>query len=339
MADPRLLLIRMGSLGDVVHALPTASALRDSFPGARIDWAIEPKWTRILLGNPGINEQIPIDRKSAGGIVAAVRRLRAAKYTAAIDFQSLYKSALVALASGARRRIGFPASYAREGLAARLYTDCVHPRGAHKVSHNLTLAEYAGARPSPPRFPLAILDEDENRVDHELRSIGIRDFFVLNPGGGWRSKCWPPERYGDLHRRLVERCGWRGIVCCGPGEEELGREVVRAAGQPSPALLQLGLGPLLALLRRARFVVSADTGPLHLAAALRVPVIALFGPTDPSRNGPYGWRASGGVVLRNPQFAETTYRRGANYSPSMLSITVEQVLDAAERCTQAHSHS
>lgn len=331
MADLRFLLVRMGSMGDVIHAIPAASALRDTFPGARIDWAIDPKWTRLLEGNPDITEVIAADRKSASGVAATVRKMRAAQYTCAIDFQALYKSALLAFVSGATRRIGFQSSYAREGLASLLYTDCLNPRGPHKVDHNLTLAEFAGAKKSAPRVPVAIRAEDEDRATRELAAHSLTDFYVLNPGGGWLSKCWPAQRYGELYRTLAQRYGWRGVVTFGPGEEVLAREVVQAAGDPAPAAILLGLGPLMALMRRARFVVSADTGPLHLAAALDVPVIGLFGPTDPARNGPYSLNASRHIVLRNPQNCETTYRRGTTYSPAMLSLGVSQVADAIAR--------
>lgn len=328
MAEPRILLVRLGSLGDIIHALPSAAALRDTFPNARIDWAVESKWARLLRGNPDITNVVVVDRGKPGGFRAAMRQIRAVGYDCAIDFQALYKSALLAFASGAPRRIGFKSSYAREGLAAALYTERLNPRGPHKVDHNFTLAECAGARVLSGRFPVGVNPEDEEQVGRELANQRVSDFFVLNPGGGWLSKCWPAARYGELHRRIADRFGWRGVVTFGPGEESLAREVISAAGNPSPVALPLGLGPLTALLRRAKFVVSADTGPLHLAAALGAAVIGLYGPTDPSRNGPYGARD---VVVRNPHASVTTYRRGASYSPAMLSITVDQVLDAIER--------
>jgi ADP-heptose:LPS heptosyltransferase len=291
----------------------------------------------LLEGNPDLIEVIPFDSRSAGGVVAAVRKLRAGQYTCAIDFQSLYKSAFLAFASGAPRRVGFVSSYAREGLASFLYTERVNPRGAHKVEHNLALVESLGVRKSKPRFAFTIHPEDEQRVAGELAVHGLDEFFVLNPGGGWRSKCWPAERYGELHRVLAERHGWRGVVTFGPGEEDLARRVADAAGNSRPAAIALGLGPLMALMRRARFVVSADTGPLHLAAALGAPVVGLFGPTDPSRNGPYPMDSSGTIVVRNPRFCETTYRRGDSYSPAMLSITVGQVFEAINRLLGARS--
>jgi lipopolysaccharide heptosyltransferase I len=338
MPDARFLLVRLGSLGDVIHALPAASALRDAFPGARIDWLVEPQWRRLLEGNPDLTEIISLEKKSAAGLVTTIRKLRAANYTCAVDFQGLYKSALPAFASGAPRRIGFPSTYAREGFVSFLYTDRINPRGAHKVDHNLTLAEAAGAdaRPLSPRFPLTPRPEDEKQVTQELARNNIADFYVLNPGGGWRSKCWPPERYGELHHRLAVQHGWRAVITFGPGEEKLAQELISAAGSRPPIAIPLGLGPLMALLRRAKFVVSADTGPVHLASALGTPVVGLYGPTDPARNGPYaGPNQIQSIVIRNPSKSETTYRRGASYSSPMLSITVDQVADAVARLVSA----
>ena len=324
----RFLLVRLSSLGDVIHALPAASALRDAFPEAQIDWVIDARWQRLLEGNPDLSEVIAFDRKQAGALSSLIRKLRAAQYTCAIDFQGLYKSALLALASGAPCRIGFQSSYAREGLVAGFYTDRLNPHGPHKVDHNRTLVERAGARLGPPRFPLAIRPEDDEVVTRELQNRGVTDFYVLNPGGGWLSKCWPAERYGELHRKLAQRHGWHGVVTVGPGEENLAHDLIHAAGNEPPVEIPLALGPLMALLRRAKFMVSADTGPLHLASALGTPVVGLFGPTDPARNGPF---SPADISVRNPRHSITTYARGASYSPAMLSITVDQVVDAIER--------
>jgi heptosyltransferase I len=329
MAEARFLLVRLGSMGDIIHALPSAAALRDAFPDAQIDWAVEPRWTRLLKNNPDLNNVVSANRKSLAGMLATLQAVRSPGYTCAVDFQALYKSALLAFASGAPRRIGFTSSYAREGLASVLYNDRFNPRGPHKVDHNLTLVEAAGARkPQAPRFSLAIDAEDEAVLRNDLSKRQIGEYFVLNPGGGWISKCWPASRYRELHSKLATRFGWRGIVSFGHGEENLARGVIQGADDPSPVAIPLPLGPLMALLRCAKFVVSADTGPLHLASALGAPVVGLYGPTDPSRNGPY---SGADVVVRNPHASVTTYRREASYSSAMLSITVDQVLDAVER--------
>jgi heptosyltransferase-1 len=330
MTDQRFLLIRLGSMGDVIHAIPAASALRDTFPSARIDWAIEPKWTPLLQGNPDISNVIAVDRKSAGGVLGTIRTLRAAHYDCVIDFQALYKSAILAYASSAPKRIGFQSSYAREAFASHFYTDRFNPSGPHKIDHNLTLARHAGAGNFPLRFPMLLSPDDEKSLAEKLAARNLQEFFVLNPGGGWRSKCWPASRYGELHCKLAEKYGWRSVVTCGPGEENLAREVIGSADEKNPPEpLQLNLGELKVLMRRAKFVVSADTGPLHLACALDTPAIGLYGPTDPARNGPFSRED---VVVRNPRGTVTTYRRGDDFAPSMLSITVDQVVEAvAER--------
>lgn len=338
MADDRFLLVRLGSLGDIIHTLPAAAALRDSCPGARVDWVVEAKWLALLAGNPDLNQVIALDRDSWGAIRGCVAQLRKAAYTCALDFQGLYKSAVLAWFSGAPKRIGWSREYVREGLATLLYTHCVAPAGPHKVEHNLTLAESAGApesgarpnraRRAAVRFPLQVSPEAEAQVARLLEPHDLRDYFVLSPGGGWQSKCWPAEQYGRLHRRIVERHALRGVVSFGPDERALGEAVRAAAGTPEPLVVAMNLPQLMAVLRRAKFFVGGDTGPLHLAVALGTPVVGLYGPTDPARNGPY---SSADVVVRNARPEETTYKRDDRYSPSMLSITVEQVLAAVER--------
>lgn len=328
MADVSFLIVRLGSLGDIVHTLPAAAALRASFPQARIDWVVESKWLPLLAGNPDVNQAIPLDRSSWSALRARVGRLRAARYDCVLDFQGLYKSAVLARLTGAPKRIGWDRRYAREGGAALFYTHPVVPTAAHVVDQNLELAQSAGARRGAVRFPLPACTQADREFDQYLAAQNLRDYFVLSPDGGWRAKCWPPERYGELHRRLAERLSLRGVVNYGPGEESLAEAVRSAAGQPEPVLFSASLDGLLALLRGAKFFVGGDTGPLHLAVALGTPVIGLYGPTDPARNGPY---SKSDVVIRNAGPDETTYRRGDDYSPSMLSITVGQVAAAIKQ--------
>jgi heptosyltransferase-1 len=331
MADERFLIVRVGSLGDIVHTLPAVAALRDSFPQARIEWVVERQWRALLEGNPDLSEVIALDRRSWSGALACLRRLRVGRYTCALDFQGLYKSALLAFFSGAPERIGFDRRHARERAAPFLYTRQVMPAGTHVIEHNLSLAEAAGAGRTAIRFPLPVSADADAFLDRELAARGLRDFFVLSPGGGWSSKRWPTERFGELHRELARRTGWRGVVSFSPGEAALAERVRAAAGSPEPVLLPMNLAQLMAALRRAKFVVAGDTGPLHLASALGVRVVGLYGPTDPARNGPYSPQD---IVVRNAKPGETTYRRGNEPAPSMLSIEVAQVLEAVERRLQ-----
>ncbi len=327
MADTsldRLLILRLGSMGDIIHTLPAVAALRDAFPAARLDWLIERKWLPLLASNPALAAPVPLDR-SLAGTLAAVRRLRRNAYTCAIDFQGLYKSALFAYLSAAPRRIGLGRAYARESAAALFYTQAVAPSGTHVVEQFLSIAAAAGARSGPARFPLVIPESAQSGIAHRLQAQGVTSYFVVCPGGGWRSKCWPPERYGELCRALEENRGLRAVINFGPGEEALAETVCRAAAPASPLRFETDIPQLMALLSRARLVVAADTGPLHLAVALGAPVVALFGPTNPRRNGPY---SPADVVVHNALLSENTHHRGRDFAASMLSITVEQVLAA-----------
>jgi ADP-heptose:LPS heptosyltransferase len=230
--------------------------------------------------------------------------------------------------------VGFHSAAAREGGASLFYNRRVSPPHAHRIEKNLALAAAIGAPPAFPdaaparRFPLRISPDADASVAQTLRSQGVASYFMLSPGGGWLSKCWPAERFGELHRRLAARLGWRGMVSYGPGERPLAEAVLASAGSPAPLLLELDLPQLMAALRGARFFVGGDTGPLHLSVALGTPVVGLYGPTDPVQTGPYSRED---VVVRNARPEETTYNRGSSYAPSMLAISVEQVEEAVTR--------
>lgn len=328
MDEQHFLILRMSALGDIIHTLPAVSALRETFPEAKIDWLVDQKWAPILEGNSCVDRVITMNRTSWTDVIAGARRLRKARYTTAIDFQSLYRSAILGWISGAKRRLGFDAHYSRESGAALFYTEIIAPHRAHKIEHNLELAEAAGARLREIRFPLPIAPEATEKVKQILAGHGVREYFVLSPGGGWGSKCWPAERYGELHRALAKRYGWRGVLSFGPAERDLAETVRRTAGEPEPLVRMFDLKELIALLRGAKFVVAGDTGPLHLASALGAPVVGLYGPTDPARNGPYSPRD---IVVRKARPEETTYRRDKTPSSAMLAISVEDVLDAVDR--------
>ena len=327
MAEKRFLVLRMSALGDIVHTLPAVHALREAFPSARIDWLVDEKWAPILAGNRDISNVISMNRGSWRNVTRTIVRLRRTRYDMAIDFQSLYRSAIIGWLSGATERIGFDAQYSRERGAAFFYTRHVQPKRAHKIEHNLELVESVGARAEKIEFPLGDDAVAADEVKRILCGNGVQEYFVLSPGGGWVSKCWPAERYGELARALTERYSWTCVVSFGPGEEGLAETVRRSAGPPEPFVQRFNLKQLVPLLRRAKFVVAGDTGPLHLASALGTPVVGLYGPTDPARNGPF---SPGGMVVRKTGY-ETTYQRGKAFSESMLAISVDDVLQAVGR--------
>ncbi len=328
MADQRFLLVRLGSLGDIIFTLPTVAALRDTFPSAQIDWLVDARWRSLVEGNPDLTEAIVLPDRSAGTFIACGKALRAREYSCAIDIQALYKSAVLARISGAPQRIGFTREFVRERGAEWFYTQRIAPREPHMVEQNLALAYAAGAKRGTPRFPLQISPQARVFADQTLTRFGLNDFGVLSLGGGWLSKCWPAARFGELAKQLFERHGLRFLINCGPGESEMAREATAAAGPAAPQIIEAELGQLMEFLRRAKIVVAADSGPLHLAVALGTPVVGLFGPTSPARNGPY---CKADIVVRNAGKADTTYKRNNAYSSAMLSITVDQVVDAVER--------
>ena len=330
----RILLVRLGSLGDIIHALPVAATLRAAFPGAHIAWLADQRWRPLVDLVDGLNGVLSVPRDGWSGIREGIRNVRSEHFECVVDVQGLYKSAVLARLSGAPLRVGFDRTSAREGGAAMFYNVRVAPKFGHRIDKNLALAAALGAPPPVPGtpaaqlFPLRVPQPAEDAVREMLRTRGVSRYFMLSPGGGWLSKCWPAERYGELHRRLASRLGYGGVVTYGPGERPLAEALRAAAGAPEPLLLELDLPHLMAALRGAQVFVAADTGPLHVAVALGTPVVGLYGPTDPAQTGPYS-RVD--LVVRNAQPHETTYSRADSYAPSMLSITVEQVEEAVAR--------
>lgn len=327
--DERFLVVRLTALGDILHTVPAVAALRAAHRNARIDWVVERKWAPVLEGSPALNEVIPFDRRSLWGAVECVQRLRENRYTCAIDFQGLYKSSVLAGLSGAPRRIGFERSSAREEGAAMFYTERVAPAGRHVTELNYSLAEQAGAsRPAAPEYPLRVPAGGAASIRARLHDLGITgEYMVVGPGGSWRAKCWPADRYGELCRELGKRSDVRIVVIHGPGEKSAAEEVLRAAAPARPAILATTIEELMGLLAHARFLIAADSGPLHLAAALGTPVVGLYGPTDPARNGPF---VPGAIIVHKARPEEISYKRRAEYSAAMLRITVDDVLAAAD---------
>ena len=340
----RLLIVRLGSMGDIIHTLPAATALRLAFPEASIGWLVEERWAELLctLPEPRSGLRSPrrplVDRvhtvntktwrnsllsmQTWEQIAAGLSELRAQRYEVAVDFQGAVRSAVLARLSGAP--VVYGVTQPRENVASMFYTRQVIAHGSHVVEQNLSLAEAVAHRPL--EMPKVDFPHD-NSVDKQLedRLQPGRDFALLNPGAGWGAKQWPADRYGYVARRLAED-SVKSLINFGPGEESL----VHAAESSSEGTAQgltSSLTELIALTRRARIFVGGDTGPMHLAAALGIPVVAIFGPTNPARNGPFGTRS---IVLRSPA-SPTTHSRHAQPDPGMQEISSEEVVAAARK--------
>jgi heptosyltransferase-1 len=312
MPRRRILIVRLGAMGDIVHALPAVAALRRTFPGATIDWAIHPKWRGLLDANPLGATPVPFDRHNRPLCRAALAALRAARYDVAVDLQGLVQSALVGRLAHPAAFYGYDPTQAREWAGALLYTHPVRTRGAHVVERCLELAEAAGARAGAIEFPLP-----PGAPEGELP-----DRFVLAcPLAGWRSKQWPLEYYAPLARRLRDELGLALVLNGAPSSAGTLRQVELAVVHLS------GIAGLIDATRRATLALGLDSGPMHLAAALAKPGVALFGPTDPARNGPYG----GSLDVLRDAGAVTTYRRGAEIDPAMRRLSPDLVFEGLRR--------
>jgi heptosyltransferase-1 len=348
-----LLVVRLSAMGDIVHTLPAASALREAFPHATIGWLIEERWAELLctLRYPRSGRRSPerplADRvhtvnfsdwrrslfsfNTVQQMAAGLSELRGVRYDAAIDFQGAVRSALLARWSGAS--IVYGDAQPRENAASMFYTRQVETSGRHVVEQSqalasavigdTTIANTAQEKHAEPQIELPVDNDAENKISS--LTAGIADFAILNPGAGWGAKQWPAERYGEVAQQLAQD-GICSLVNFGPGEEDLA-VVVEASSAGTARKISCSIAELISLTRRARLLIGGDTGPMHLAAALRIPVVAIFGPTNPARNGPFGTRS---VVLRSTS-SMTDHSRHGEPEQGLLEITPDEVAAAARK--------
>lgn len=341
----RLLVVRLGAMGDVLHALPAVTALRQAHPSWVIDWVIEPAWCALLTAdcnaaNPGLGPAQPIVDHVHMASTKAWRHhplslttrkeirvlretLREGHYDAVLDFQGAVRSAAVARMTGCRRRIG--ESHPREWAARWGFTERVVTRGAHVIEQDMELAAAVAGdvlTPVQPRLPVD--PQAEAWCDRVLPPSDSRPAVLLNPGAGWGAKRWPVERYASVAAILAGR-GMRVLLNAGPGEESLA-EAIREQSEGVALPCHCSVAQLIALTRRVALMIAGDTGPLHLACALGRPVVGIYGPTDPARNGPYG---SPFRVLRSPH-SRRDHSRRSEPEAGLLTITPDAVLQAAD---------
>ena len=339
----RILIVRLGALGDIVHALPVASALRHAFPDARIDWVVDERHREMLDLVSVIDRRIVFRSQSVPawrGAVEVVRELRRGRYDVAIDVQGLVKSAFLARASRAGRVVGFPTPRLRERAARLFYTETHDPGPTrHVIEKNLGLVAPLGVA-SPVsqdmRFPIEARPSTSAAVVR--RQLGLSErasFALMNPGAAWPNKRWPPERLGAVALWLHRRHALPSAVLWGPGDEPLAAEVVSASAGAAHLAPQTSLADLVALARAATLMVSGDTGPLHLAAAVGTPVVGIYGPTHEVRNGP--WSSDDLTVSRFGQ-CECHHRRRCRARRWCIGdVSVAEVIGAVDRRISAFS--
>jgi heptosyltransferase-1 len=348
----RVLVIRMSAMGDVIHGIPAIAALRIARPSWRVGWLIEQRWMELLCAHetermrPRSELKPLIDwvhvsdfkewRKELGSAAtwremgSCMREVRALKYQVAVDLQGTIRSAMATRLSGAKCRIG--AEKPREAPARRFYTSAIAAPSQHVVEHALSLASAVAGEELTYEEPVFPHDPaTEAWADRFCMSIGFAPLAVINPGAGWRAKCWPPKSYGEVAKSLADR-GMAVMVNYGPREEAMAQQVREASHELARAV-PCSVSQLVALTRRASLFVGGDTGPMHLAAALGVPVVALFGPTRPERNGPYGTRS---VVLRSPESVDNTSHDDLP-DEALLSIKPAEVITAIDSLLKAQN--
>lgn len=322
----RILIVRLGAMGDILHALPAVAALHAAKPNAEISWMVERRWRDLL---PPWVLPVLVDTKLwrsqplAMETRAALQRLRRhGRYDLAIDLQGATKSAVLGRIAGAKTFIG-PAE-PREWPARFLYDRSIETRSEHVIDQAKEIVGAAAEITAASTPPSAWLPQTAEAESWAQQFTNER-FATLNPAAGWAAKQWPADRFGEVAKRLCGE-GFRVLVNIGPGEEEIGVAVISASGGQAETI-SCTIPQLIALTRHAALFVGGDTGPMHLAAMLGVPTVAIFGPTDPARNGPY---YQGTAVVRSP-LSQTSYSHVDRPDPGLMSITVDEVMSAVEK--------
>ncbi|HEX7182631.1 MAG TPA: glycosyltransferase family 9 protein [Thermoanaerobaculia bacterium] len=294
----RILIIRTSALGDVIHALPVLTALRRHFPSARIGWVVEEAMAPVLEGHPDLDERLivrlrhwgkePFSRRTArelGGFLAALDRFAP---DVTLDLMGNHKAAVISALTLCDQRIGAARRHRREPSSAVWISEPVEPRGTHAVDRMLSLLDGLGVPPEPADFGPDKIFRDGPPEVRALLDAHPEPYVLLHPGAGWANKIYPPERWGEVARRLREAAGLPTWVATARGEEGLAEQVEAASAGAARRIAATDLPTLAALIRRASLMLGGDSGPTHLAHALGTPVLMAIGPTDPERNGPYG---------------------------------------------------
>jgi len=329
--SPRILIVRLSAIGDVIQGMPIACALRERFPEAFLAWAVQEQAGTLLRGHAALDELILLPRgwlKSPRGVWRLRRRLRAMRFGIALEAQGLTKAALLAWLSGAKRRIGFGRPWGRE-LSRWINTERVDTPVDHVVDRNLVLLRPLGIESPQVRFDVPEPILDRIAAERMIAEAGIDGrFALLNVGAGWPSKLWPADRFATVAAELGRRHGLPSLVLWAGEEERAMAERVAAGSaghaRPAPATT---LTEVAALARRARLFIGSDTGPLHLAAAVGTPCVGLYGPWPAKRHGPYG---PGHVALEAKSFEGSTRQRRHASPEHMEAITVEMVCEACD---------
>ena len=336
-----ILIVKLSAIGDVIHTLPTLAALRKRFPGADITWVIEEMASDLVMDHPHLDRVLVSRRKGwigdlkRGRIRGALEEtktflseLRARRYDLVIDFHGLIKSAVIVLLSGGVRKLGYDSL--QEGSCFFYNEKIPEDMGKHAVDRYLDFARHLGAHVETPEFVLAIGPENETRVRALLaaKGIGPNDPFVaVSPQALWETKLWSDQKFAQLSERIIQELNMPVVFTGGDASATEGIQSFMTL--PSGDLAgRTTLRDLACLFREASLLVTTDSGPMHLAAAMGTPVVALFGPTDPARTGPYG---NGHSVIRMDLPCSPCFLKTCETRQCMQGITVEDVFQAVRK--------
>jgi lipopolysaccharide heptosyltransferase I len=342
MKTPKILILKFSALGDVVHTLPVAATIRKSLPDAYIAWMVEERFQELLDGNPDIDQVIPIRTKvwrknwnsqSLREVLDTLKILRQHKFDLVLDLHGLLKSGIIAKLSGARTRTGFHRKNCKEKINA-LFTNQKNPYmagGIHVVDMYLTLLQTALGRVEETKlFPLQIPEKvDAKGADFFNENLPQSPVIGINPGAGFETKQWDLKRFAELADRISAELGYSILLTWGPGEEFKAQQISAHMKQKSWIAPPTSILESIALYKRMALLVSCDSGPLHLAAALGVPTVSIFGPTDPVRNGAYGINHEAVYKVLSCSFCwKKTCPLGTK--ECMKQVTVDEVFQAVK---------
>ncbi|MBL8192852.1 MAG: lipopolysaccharide heptosyltransferase I [Blastocatellia bacterium] len=336
------LIVKLSSIGDVVHTLPAVAALRQAYPKERITWVVERSASAILLDNPTIDQLIIIDTRrwrknfwqppTIQEFISSIKTLRKHPVDIALDFQGLLKSASIARLSRSSKILGFSNIGLREKASRFFLTDQIDINDQqHVIEKNLQLVASLGIDIKQPfQFPISVPKTDELYIDKLLENLQVTEFAIINPGGGWPTKLWSAEKFGQMADWLWENYKLPSLVTFGPGEENLAQRVIKASRSSHCYSVTTNLKQFVALARRATLFLGGDTGPLHLAAACQTPIVGIYGPTQPKRNGPFD-KADLTVGLEDLACRVNCHRRRCPTNNECMDISLNTVAKAIEK--------
>jgi len=336
----RILIVKLSSIGDVVHALPVLRTIRHNLPNSYIAWIVEDKAREILEGNKDIDKIITINtkqwrkvlnRKTIKELLDVINILRKERFDTAIDLQGLIKSGVISYLSRAKTRIGFDSENCREFLNILFTNKKVSPKkeAIHIVDKNLSLLKLFDFKEIKREFFISTSLKDDKYINDFLlkNSINGKPIIAVNLGAGWKTKEWGIKNYTELCDRIISEVGANIILTWGPGEEDMVNEVADSMSCMLFAAPTTTLKQLVVLLRRCKLFIGGDTGPLHIAATLKIPTVAIYGPTDPLRNGPYGGNH---FIIHKKIECSGCYKRACDTIECMKLISVDEVFSAVK---------